>query len=90
LAGQPKPACLPSLSKIIIWDEISMQIKYTVKVVDQAFKNLMENHDPFGGKIVIFGGDFRKTLPVVPGGSIIDQGRSFMINSIIWNHIYYF
>jgi hypothetical protein len=72
---------------IIIWDEISMQSKYAVEAIDRAFQDLMEDKRPFGGKIVIFGGDFRQTLPVVPGGSILDQADKCMINSPIWNHV---
>jgi hypothetical protein len=67
-----------------------MQIKYAVEAVDRAFRVLMKNDAPFGCKIVIFGGDFRQTLPVVPGGSLLDQGRSCMINSDIWNDVFYF
>ncbi|EFP86599.2 uncharacterized protein PGTG_12981 [Puccinia graminis f. sp. tritici CRL 75-36-700-3] len=70
--------------------KIPLNVKYAVEAVDQAFRSLMDNEQPFGGKIVIFGGDFRQTLPVVPGGSVLDQGRCCMISSAIWNDVFYF
>ncbi|EHS63282.1 uncharacterized protein PGTG_21498 [Puccinia graminis f. sp. tritici CRL 75-36-700-3] len=77
-------------AKVVIWDEISMQSKYAVKAVDRAFQDLMQDDRPFGGKLMIFGGDFRQTLPVVPGGTIFDQARECMIASPIWDHVYTF
>ncbi|KAI7943289.1 hypothetical protein MJO29_013133 [Puccinia striiformis f. sp. tritici] len=73
--------------RVIIWDEISMQHRYTVETVDRSFRDLRDNDQPFGGILVIFGGDFRQTLPVVRGGTIYDQGSVCMINSPIWNTI---
>lgn len=54
---------------IILWDEISMASKYMIEVVDKLLKKLTHNDSLFGGKIVIFAGDFRQTAPVVKGGS---------------------
>jgi hypothetical protein len=51
---------------------------------------LMKDDWPFGGKVVIFGGDFRQTLPVVLGGSIFDQAAVCMINSELWSNVYTF
>ncbi len=32
----------------------------------------MKNDEPFGGKVVVLGGDFRQTLPIVENGSAAD------------------
>jgi hypothetical protein len=52
----------------IIWDEAPMSHKHVVSVLDKFLRSLMGNDIPFGGKIVIFAGDFRQVLPVVPKG----------------------
>ena len=53
-------------AKVIIWDETSMSKKGTIEAIDITFRNIMNNPEPFGGKIDVFGGDFRQVLPVVP------------------------
>jgi hypothetical protein len=42
---------------------------------------------PFGGKVVVLGGDLRQTLPVVQGGSHSDITRSAIVNSPLWSHV---
>jgi hypothetical protein len=32
------------------------------------------------------GGDFRQTLPVVPGGGALEQAYALLIRSHLWNH----
>ena len=34
--------------------------------VDMLLQQLMKNALPFGGKVVVLGGDFRQVLPVMP------------------------
>ena len=63
-------------AEIIIWDEAPMQSKNVVNSVDRLLRSLMGTYDeegilqfhdkPFGGKFVIFGGDFRQNTPVIP------------------------
>ncbi|KAL4619722.1 hypothetical protein ACB092_06G100700 [Castanea dentata] len=38
--------------------------------LDRTFKDIMEVNLPFGGKVLILGGDFRQVLPVVPKGGL--------------------
>lgn len=40
----------------------------------------------FGGKVVIFRGDFRKFLPVVPRGSHSDIIHITLNSAYIWDH----
>ncbi|XP_077174871.1 uncharacterized protein LOC143828370 [Paroedura picta] len=49
----------------IIWDEATMAPRAALTVVDRLLKGLMSSDKPFGGKLLILGGDFRQTLPIV-------------------------
>lgn len=55
---------------MILWDEISMCSKHIILGVDRFMRDLCQIDEPFGGKIVLFAGDFRQTLPIVKGGNI--------------------
>ena len=46
-----------------------MVTKVALQVVDRLFKDLTGLDIPFGGKIIVFGGDFRQVLPVVRRGN---------------------
>ena len=65
-------------AKLIIWDEAPMTQKYAFEAVDFSFRNLMSSVQssyagkPFGGKVVVLGGDFRQVFPVVKKGTRAD------------------
>jgi hypothetical protein len=68
-------------ASVIIWDELFMQSRlHGVEAMNRAFQDLMDNEEPFGGKIIIFGGGFRQTLPVFKQVTILDQAEKCMIN----------
>ena len=47
-------------SSLIIWDEASMTKRQSVKALDNSLCDIMDRPElPFGGKTVVFGGDFR-------------------------------
>ncbi|GBN34653.1 hypothetical protein AVEN_239484-1 [Araneus ventricosus] len=52
-----------------IIDEITMLTKDGVRCINPLLRDLMNNDKPFGGKVIIIGGEFRQTLPVVPRGT---------------------
>ncbi|CDF39890.1 ATP dependant DNA helicase [Chondrus crispus] len=54
---------------LIIWDEIVMCYRNCIETVDRSLRDLMQADRPFGGKFLVLAGDFRRILPVVPGGS---------------------
>jgi hypothetical protein len=53
---------------VIFWDEISMVNYHVAETVDRSLRNLMGNDQLFGGKVVVFCGDFRQLPPVVEKG----------------------
>ena len=54
---------------LIIWDEVPMQNCHAIESVDHTLWDLLGCDMPFGGIVVLFGGDFCQTLPVVLHGS---------------------
>ncbi|XP_050896419.1 uncharacterized protein LOC127103186 [Lathyrus oleraceus] len=49
----------------IIWDETPMTNKKSLEALDRSFQDICSNSAPFGGKVLIMGGDFGQVLPVV-------------------------
>jgi len=72
---------------IIIWDEVPMQHKHAVEALDHTLQDVMKNSKPFGGITVLFGGDFRQTLPVVPRGSRHQILEASLRNSVLWKYV---
>ena len=71
LSRRSHVAKMLKLCDVIIWDEAPAISKHVVAVVDRFLIVLMDNNDfPFGGKRVIFSGDFRQTLPIIPKGGL--------------------
>jgi ATP-dependent DNA helicase PIF1 len=75
-------------TKLIIWDEAPMAHRYCFEALDATLKDVMSSYSNsetvFGGKVVVFGGDFRQILPVVPRGSRSDIVHSSINASTIW------
>ena len=55
-------------TEVIIWDEASMIPKKALEIIDRTLRDLCINDIPFGGKLIILGGDFRQILPVMKHG----------------------
>ena len=53
-------------TKLVIWDEAPMMHRFAVNAVDSMFRRVKGIERPFGGVTVVFMGDWRQTLPVVP------------------------
>ncbi|UYV63730.1 hypothetical protein LAZ67_2005450, partial [Cordylochernes scorpioides] len=56
-------------ANVIIYDEATMAPKDALRCINNLLKEIMQNEKPLGGKTIVFGGDFRQTLPVVPHGT---------------------
>ena len=74
-------------AKIIIWDEATMSNKHILHTIDRCLRDIMNNDVPFGGKLVVFGGDFRQTLSVVQGGGEAEIIDHCLKSSPLWYNI---
>ncbi|XP_023312434.1 uncharacterized protein LOC108916109, partial [Anoplophora glabripennis] len=63
---------------LLIIDEISMVTNLTFNIIERALRDICNDNRPFGNKVVLLGGDFRQTLPVVVGGN-----RCTIVNACI-------
>ncbi|KAL9235702.1 hypothetical protein vseg_010441 [Gypsophila vaccaria] len=83
----PKQGSLAALIKetsLIIWDEASMARRENVESLDALLKDLCDSKLLFGGKVIVFGGDFRQILPVVPRKSVFEVIGESLVASSIW------
>jgi hypothetical protein len=53
--------------KCICYDEVSMVSKEVAECLNRLLQDIMNCSLPFGGKVVVFLGDFKQLLPVAPG-----------------------
>ncbi|KAG5528988.1 hypothetical protein RHGRI_029599 [Rhododendron griersonianum] len=74
-------------TSLIIWDEATMAKKQTIEALDTMLQDITNNHNLFGGKVVVLGGDFRQVLPVIPKGTREDCVNASLIKSYIWQHL---
>jgi hypothetical protein len=51
---------------LIIWDEVAMTKRKSVETWDRSLQDIIGCELPFGRKVMVFGGDFRQVLPIVP------------------------
>ncbi|KAD4586201.1 hypothetical protein E3N88_23802 [Mikania micrantha] len=83
-------ANLLRITSLIIWDEAPMVHKHAFEALDRTLKDIFTCQDkmasqlPFGEKVIVFGGDFRQILPVVPNGSRQDIVSSSLSSSYLW------
>jgi ATP-dependent DNA helicase PIF1 len=65
-------------ASLIIWDKVAMTKRLAVECLDRSLQNVMNSYLPFGGKVMVFGGDFRQMLPVVPRGTKSTGNRCYI------------
>ncbi|XP_042962415.1 uncharacterized protein LOC122296677 [Carya illinoinensis] len=61
-----------------------MSKKEAIEALDRMLKDVNDSELSFGGKVVIFGGDFRQILPVVPKGTRQQQIDASLVSSYLW------
>ena len=96
ICGIPRGTMLAGLilrTSLVIWDEAPMSHRHCFKALDQSFRDVLGAEHPqaaslpFGGKPMIFGGDFRQVLPIVEGASRAEIIKASLLGSYLWRHI---
>lgn len=87
VSKQSELADLLKICKAIIWDEASMANRYAFEALDRTLRDIMEVDLPFGGKVMIFGGDFRQVLSVVTKGTMHQLVNASLNKSPLWKSV---
>ncbi|XP_020963893.1 uncharacterized protein LOC110265302 [Arachis ipaensis] len=92
----PEPSSMCNISKqsdvakliwhttAIIWNEAPMANKKTMESLDHTLGDILENNNPFRGKVMVMGGDFCQVLPVVPKGNKSQMISASIVKSHLW------
>jgi hypothetical protein len=80
-------------TSLIIWDEALMTNKQCFEAFDRSLRDIMSEINkeasdiPFGGKVVVLGGDPRQILPVIENGSKSQIINASIIKSYLWKNV---
>ncbi|BAH92476.1 Os04g0142700 [Oryza sativa Japonica Group] len=80
-------AKLLRMASLIIWDEAAMTKRQAVETLDRSLQDIMGCSLPFGGNVIVFGGDFRQVLPVVTRGTRAQIIYATLQRSYLWKNI---
>uniref|UniRef100_A0A0R0KGC4 ATP-dependent DNA helicase n=1 Tax=Glycine max TaxID=3847 RepID=A0A0R0KGC4_SOYBN len=77
-------------TSLIIWDEAPMAHKICFEALDQSLRDIIKGESSsnkiFGGKVMVFGGDFRQILPIIPRGSCFNIVNATINSSYLWDY----
>ena len=69
--------------------EAPMAHKFCFEALDQSLRDIITNksnsHQIFGGKVIVFGGDFCQILSVIPRGTRSDIVNAAINSSYLWD-----
>ncbi|CAN1151782.1 ATP-dependent DNA helicase PIF1 [Linum perenne] len=80
-------------TSLIIWDEAPMTHKHCIESLDRTLRDVMSRKDktnadvPFGGITVVFGGDFRQILPIIPKATRTQIVNSSIKRLYLWQYM---
>ena len=74
-------------TRLIVWDEAPMMHRFAINAVDRMFRSVKQVDEPFGGVTVVFMGDWRQTLPVVPLASKEQKIASTLLFADCWKYV---
>ena len=87
ISKQSSLALLIRRTNLLVWDEVCMSNKHVAECVDRSLRDICSSGKPFGGKVVVFGGDFRQIQPVIKHGSRAEVVSYCLNRSYLWRHV---
>lgn len=68
IARHSSYAAVLDAAQAIIIDEVSMQDRWVLEYIDRELRAISSNYEdlPFGGKVIVLGGDWKQLMPVIP------------------------
>ena len=73
-------------AKVIVWDEAPMSNRILLEGLDRTLKDIMDNNQPFGGKVVVLAGDFRQLPTIIPNATRVQIINASIKKSNLWEH----
>ncbi len=86
-------AALLQAAALIVWDEAIMMHRHVFEALNRSLQDIVAVINPafkflhFGGLVMVFGGDFRQILPIVPRSTKGDVVAAALNCSSIWQHV---
>ncbi|XP_074304621.1 uncharacterized protein LOC141639372 [Silene latifolia] len=61
-----------------------MTKRQSIEHFERTLRDICSKNIPFGGKFVVFGGDFRQVLPVIPKSTLREAINASLVMSPLW------
>ncbi|XP_073138923.1 uncharacterized protein [Henckelia pumila] len=87
ISKQTGLAELLRVARLIIWDEAPMAKRFAIEAVDRTLQDIVGVSKPFGGKVVVLGGDFMQVLPVIPKASVQETINGSLVKSYLYKQM---
>ena len=87
ISAHSQRAELLRVAKLVVWDEASMVHRHVLEAFERTCRSIRQSDALFGGLVVVMGGDFRQTLPVVPQGTREDLVAVCIRSSVLWRNV---
>ena len=71
-------------ASLLLVDEAPLLHKFSLNAFDRSLRDLTGVEKPFGGKVIVLGGDFRQCLPVVRRGQPADCINACLKRWNVW------
>ena len=87
IAAESQRADVLRRCSLIIWDEIVMSSKFAPEALNLTLQDICKNELPFGGKTILFSGDWRQVPPVLHFGTETEIVEHAFLSSFLWSHV---